>query len=194
MVNIYCMEEAQKENQNTIEKFLDPEDIIAQMGVIAGNVVVDFGCGPGYFSIPFAKAVGEDGLVYALDVLPQVLETVIGKAKNAGIVNIITKRVNLEKENGTKLEENSADWVILKDVLFQNQKKEIVIAEAYRILKKSGKVIVIEWIKKESVVGPEQEIRISQIDLEKMFHRNAFIVEKSIKAGDFHYAFIAVKF
>lgn len=182
-----------EENQIAVGKFLDPSAIIAQLDVNLGSVAVDFGCGPGYFSIPFAKAVGEKGCVYSLDILPQALETVMGKAKNSGITNITTKRVNLEKENGTKLEANSADWVILKDVLFQNQKKEIIIAEAYRVLKNGGKAIVVEWNQKESTVGPADDLRIPQIVLEKMFNDQKFIVEKNIEAGDFHYAFVAVK-
>lgn len=182
-----------EETQNAIKKFLDPDAIIAQLNVSSGSVAIDFGCGPGYFSIPFAKSVGEEGHVYSLDILPQALETVIGKAKNSGVANITTKRVNLEKENGTKLEANSADWVILKDVLFQNQKKEIIIAEAHRVLKSGGRIIVVEWNQKESTVGPAKDIRIPQIILEKMFSDHEFIIEKSIEAGDFHYAFVVVK-
>ena len=155
--------------------------------------MADFGCGPGYFSIPFAKAVGAEGVVHALDILPQSLETVLGKAKNSGIINIVATRVNLEKNGGSKLETASVDWVIMKDVLFQNQNKHIIIDEAYRVLKTGGRVLVIEWDKHESAVGPVQEIRIAQIDLEKIFSDQKFIVEKNIKAGDFHYAFIAVK-
>lgn len=182
-----------EETQNSFGKFLDPDAIIAQLNVNRGSVAIDFGCGPGYFSIPFAKTVGEDGHVYALDILPQALETVVGKAKNSGITNITTKRVNLEREKGTKLEENIADWVILKDVLFQNQKKEIIIAEAYRVLKNGGKVIVVEWNSRELTVGPAGEIRVPQSTLEKMFSDQKFIIEKNIEAGDFHYAFVAVK-
>jgi ubiquinone/menaquinone biosynthesis C-methylase UbiE len=182
-----------EENKNVIEKFLDPIAIIAELDVKSGSVAVDFGCGPGYFSLPFAKAVGDQGRVYSLDILPHVLETVIGKAKNSGITNIITKRVNLEKENGTKLEDVSADWVILKDILFQNQDKLVIIKEAYRVLKSGGKAIIVEWNQNDSAVGPVHEIRIPQVTLEKMFSDQNFIIEKNIEAGDFHYSFVAVK-
>jgi ubiquinone/menaquinone biosynthesis C-methylase UbiE len=178
---------------NVAGKFLDPEAIIAQLGVVSGEVAADFGCGPGYFSIPFAKAVGENGKVYALDILPQTLETVASKAKNSGITNIITNRVNLEKKNGSKIESDSIDWVILKDVLFQNQKKEVIIAEAHRALKPGGKVIVVEWSQNDLAVGPESEIRIPQDKLKKMFIKQKFSLEKDVEAGDFHYAFVATK-
>jgi len=182
-----------EENKNEVGKFLDPSEIIAQLDIQSNNVVADFGCGPGYFSMPFAKAVGEDGKVYALDVLPQVLETVASKAKNLGISNIITSRVNVEKEKGSKLENEYVDWVIMKDMLFQNKNKNIIIAEAYRILKPGGKVIVTEWNQNNFSIGPEKEIRIPVSELKKMFIDQKFSVEKDVAAGDFHYAFVAVK-
>jgi len=182
-----------EENKNEIGKFLDPNAIIEQLDIQDGSAAADFGCGPGYFSIPFAKAVGENGKMYVLDVLPQVLETVASKAKNSGIMNIVTSRVNLEKENGSKMETDSIDWVILKDILFQNQKKEVIINEARRILKVGGKAIVVEWDQGAAAVGPEPGIRIPKDELKKMFIGHEFSIEKDIDAGDFHYAFVAVK-
>jgi len=182
-----------EENKNAIGKFLDPNEIIAQLDIQSNNVVADFGCGPGYFSLPFAKAVGEDGKVYALDVLPQVLETVASKAKNSGINNIVTSRVNLEKEKGSELENECVDWVIMKDMLFQNKNKTIIIAEAHRILRPGGRVIVTEWNQKNFSIGPEQAIRIPIDELKKIFIDQKFSMEKDIEAGDFHYAFVVVK-
>lgn len=179
--------------QNAVGKFLDPLAIIAQLDISPGSIVADFGCGPGYFTLPFAKAVGQDGKVYSLDILPQALETVMGKTKNSGINNVVIKRANLEKENGSKLESDSVDWVILKDILFQNQNKQIIIAEAYRVLKTEGRVIVVEWNQADEAIGPDLKIRVVEEDLKKMFANEKFLIEKNIESGDFHYAFVAKK-
>ena len=88
---------------------------------------------------------------------------------------------------------DSVDWVILKDVLFQNQKKEVIIGEAKRILKSGGKVVVVEWNKKDAGVGPEDDLRIMAEVLKKMFTDQDFSIAKNVTAGDFHYAFVAVK-
>ena len=182
-----------EQSQNVTGKFLDPEAIVAQIDIAPDSVVADFGCGPGYFTLPFAKAVGNNGRVYSLDILPQALETVAGKTKNSGIINVISMRVNLEKENGSKLENDSVDWVVLKDILFQNKDKHVIIAEAYRILKPEGRAIVVEWSDSKSSIGPDMEIRITQERLEEMFIQQKFTIEKNINAGDFHYAFIVKK-
>lgn len=171
-------------------KFLDPEAIIAQIELNPGSMVADFGCGPGYFSLPFATTVGQEGKVFSLDVLPQALEAVESNAKKEGLLNIITKRVNLENEKGSQLEAGMFDWVIMKDVLFQNQKKESMVGEAYRILKDGGRILVIEWDKQESTIGPAQEMRIAKSELERMFLDQKFETEKAVSAGGFHYAFV----
>lgn len=178
---------------NVTGRFLDPDAIIAQLDIKNGMVAADFGCGPGYFSLPFAKKIGKDGRLYSLDVLPQALETVAGRAKNAGILNIVTSRVNLEKENGSRLESDSVDWVILKDILFRNNKKDIIVGEVYRVLKPGGKVVFVEWNSKESSIGPEKNLRVPRDEAEKLFREEKFIVDKDVDAGEFHYSFVAVK-
>ena len=120
-------------------------------------------------------------------------ETVASKAKNFGISNIIANRVNVEKEKGSELENECVDWVIMKDILFQNKGRNIVVAEAYRILKSGGKVIAAEWNQENFSIGPEQKIRIPVGELKKIFIDQKFSIAKDIEAGDFHYAFVAVK-
>lgn len=180
-----------EENKN--ENFLDPAKILTQIEVGNGSIAADFGCGPGYFSFPFAKAVGSDGKIYALDVLQHVVEFVENKAKSMGLMNVVAQRANVEKENGSKIDSSAVDWVILKDILFQNQKKEIIITEAFRILKHGGKALLIEWNRGNSVIGPQADMRIPQEELKKLFVKSGFEIEKNIDAGNFHYGFVAVK-
>ncbi|NTV41491.1 MAG: class I SAM-dependent methyltransferase [Candidatus Moranbacteria bacterium] len=184
------------ETKNLTEKFLDPASIIGQLGIEEGCVVADFGCGPGYFTFPFAEAVGRKGTVYSFDILPHILESVESKAKFSKVGNIITKRVNLEKEHGTKLVENCVDWVILKDIIFQNKEKEVIIKEAFRILKPGGRALLIEWANNENseaTIGPDPQLRISENTLKEMFVAEKFSIESSVDAGNFHYAFVAKK-
>ncbi len=173
--------------------FLNPIEIIKQLGVENGSVVADFGCASGYFSLPLAQIIGEEGKLFALDILPQALETIEGGAKNLGLSNIETKRVNLEKEKGSGLENASLDWVVLKDVLFQNQDKEVILGEAFRVLKKGGKIILVEWNDGNFSIGPAQNLRIPVEKAKNMVEKEGFSVVKEVEAGQFHYAFVAIK-
>ncbi|MDQ1279002.1 MAG: Class SAM-dependent methyltransferase, partial [Thermoproteota archaeon] len=51
-------------------QFLDknPSKVLFEIGVRAGHVILDFGCGPGTYTISTAKLIGNEGRVYALDV------------------------------------------------------------------------------------------------------------------------------
>lgn len=177
---------------NSVAEFIDPREIIKHLEIKKGDLVADFGCGSGYFSIPFAQAVGNKGKVYCLDVLPQALESVKGQAKILGISNIFTQRVNLENENGSELKNNSLDWVIMKDVLFQNKNKKNLFKEAYRILKPEGRVLIMEW-GDNLLVGPDEKKRIAREKMIQLTNDQRFIIKKDVPAGDFHYAMVIEK-
>lgn len=172
--------------------FVDPDEIIKIAQIKKGEKVADFGCGPGYFSLPAAEAVGEAGMVYSFDVLPSALEALNSRIKIKNIDNIVVKRVNLEKENGTGLENDSMDWVIIKDVLFQNKDKDIILQEAKRILKSGGNILLMEW-NENIFIGPDKNSRVSQKELTEIVFKEGFIFKKQLNAGDYHYVMIASK-
>ena len=170
--------------------FVDPAAVVKQLSVKPGDKIADFGSGAGYFSFEFAKQVGSDGIVYALDVLPAALEAVVSRAKILGLTNIVTRRVNLERENGSTLGNESIDWVVLKDMLFQNQKKNIILREVMRVLKPGGRTLIMEWSVEGSLVGPEKELRISHEQMKILLEEAGFMLEREINVGGFHYAFV----
>lgn len=172
--------------------FVDPVEIIEMSEIKNGEKVADFGCGSGYFSIPAALTVGEVGEVFSFDVLPSALEALESQAKVQGIDNIIFKRVNLEKKEGTELENESIDWVIMKDILFQNKNKEAILDEAKRILKSGGNILVMEW-NNNLVIGPDEKSRIAPQDLINIISNSGFVFKKQLDAGDYHYVIIATK-
>lgn len=174
-------------------KFLNPELILSQCEISPGSWAADFGCGSGYFSLPLAGVIGKEGRLFSFDVIPQALEAVSGKAKSLGLDNVVTSRVNLEKIEGSKLQAESLDFVVLKDVLFQNKQKELLVAEAYRVLKKGGKALVVEWNQHFAGIGPEKELRIPEAELKELAQRQQFELGKEIEAGKFHYAFLLKK-
>lgn len=173
--------------------FVKPEEVIDQLDMLANASVADFGCGSGFFSLAFARAVGKQGTVYALDILPSSLEAVASRAKALGLSNVVAKRANLEREGGSGLPDASLDWVIMKDVLFQNKKKEKMLWEAYRVLKPGGFLFIMEWNDTEASFGPDMPLRISREKLIEMLSEQGFSPVKDVLAGDYHYALVCEK-
>lgn len=191
MENKINSEDSQKESSL---KFIDPDKIISQLDFQSGMKIADFGSGTGYFTFPLAKKVGEQGVVYALDILKEKLETVESEAKLLGLTNINIKRVNLEKKGGSGLPDDSSDWVILVNMLFQNKDKGLIIEEAKRVLKNQGKILVIEWNGYATSIGPDKSLRISQEEIEELANKSGLGVLKKIEVSDFHYGIVLVKY
>ena len=174
-------------------KFIDPEFVLQQLNIQSGMKIADFGCGAGYFSLALAKRIGESGVVYALDILPQSLESVASNAKREKLTNIIAKRVNLENIDGSKLAADSIDLVVLKCMLFQNKKKRDILTEVARVLKAGGRVVVIEWNMENSAMGPERQLRISKEALLEIAQQAGLSIAGEVNVGNFHYGVVLAK-
>ena len=73
-----------------IEKWLkeDGEKVLKEIGIKEGQVILDFGCGSGIFSLPAAKIIGKEGKIYALDKNKTQLDELMEKAKSEELKNI----------------------------------------------------------------------------------------------------------
>ncbi len=103
-------------------------------GIKKGDVVLDYGCGIGFNTIPASKIVGERGKVYALDIHPLAIKTVNNKIKKKRLVNVDTIISDLD----TKLPDNLVDIVLLYNVLPMIKNRSVLINELYRVLRRGG--------------------------------------------------------
>jgi len=173
--------------------FVEPRRVVKELAIGLGDTVADFGAGSGHFSFECAKAVGNEGRVYALDVLPSALEAITGRAKTLGLGNVIAQRCNLERPNGSGLGAESVNWVIVKDVLMQNKDKAVILREVARVLKQDGRAIIIEWHPDEGTVGPDRASRIAPDELRRLIGENGLEIAEEPSVGGFHYAFVVKK-
>lgn len=169
--------------------FLHPEKVLEELEIKPGMQIADFGSGHGYFAIPLAKIVGQEGKIFALDVLKTALEAVGGKAKLEGVSNITTIWSNLELKNGSKLQSQSMDLVILANILFQSQKKSEIITEAKRVLKSNGKLVIIDWQPK-GVLAPKQGWLITDKEAIALVQNQGFKLEKEFDTDNHHYGLV----
>jgi ubiquinone/menaquinone biosynthesis C-methylase UbiE len=109
-------------------------DTLNDAGIRSGISLLDFGCGPGRYTLPAAKIVGSSGTVYAVDVHPLAIKTVERTAKKARLSNLRTIR----SDCATGLPPRSVDAVLLYDTLHDVEDKHVVLAELLRVLKPQG--------------------------------------------------------
>lgn len=170
--------------------FSDPAANLAKLGLNDGMRVVDLGAGSGFYSVEAAKKVGSNGRVYAVDVQKDLLERLRSVAGNQGIRNIEVVWGNAEKIGGTKLREAIADRVIASNILFQIEKLDEFSLEIKRILKKGGKVLIVDW-SDVSPMSPPSVVPATKA--QALFEKNGFVLENTFGAGDHHYGLVFVR-
>ena len=144
-------------------QFLNEREIFDKTGLSVGMKVACLGCGNlGFFILPAAKIVGKEGMAYAVDIQKAALDVVKNKARLEGLTNLECVWSNLEKVGSTNIPAGSLDVAFLVNVLFQNKNREEILAEAARLLKKGGKLIVIDWRKIGAPFGPPPEMRVDK--------------------------------
>ena len=79
------------------------------------------------------------------------------------------------------------------NVLFQVKEKDIVLKEAWRMLKREGKLLVIDWKKTGAPFGPPVEMRVSKERVKKIAESLNLILLEEFEAGNYHYGLIFKK-
>jgi ubiquinone/menaquinone biosynthesis C-methylase UbiE len=170
--------------------FIDPAKVLKLLKLRKDMSAVDFGSGSGGWAIPLAKRL-EDGLVYAIDILEEPLSALRGRMALGKISNIRIIRSNVESKSGSTLPDLSVNLILMTNLLFQTGNKKTIFEEAKRILKKGGRILVVDW-KKEPALGPKER-RISQKETQKIAEDLGFKTEEEFEAGLHHWGLILVK-
>lgn len=117
-------------------KINNPEKLVDNAGICKGQVVLEIGCGGGFFTEEISKRVGSEGKVYATDIHPVAIKETKKKALALGLTNV---EVELQDAMNTSFNDNSFDMIILYGVIpapvisLSKLSKEM-----YRILKPNG--------------------------------------------------------
>lgn len=173
---------------------IDPRKIFEKISLVEGMRVADLGCGrTGHFVFPAAKAVGDTGIVYAVDIMKDILENIKSRAKSEGFGNVRAVWADIEKPGAVPIPEKSLDVCFFINTLFQLKDREAAIEEAGRLLKAGGFLAIVDWVKKIGPLGPAPE-QMTEPDkiVEIVARHGARIIEKC-EAGDYHYCLILKK-
>ncbi|MFA5986677.1 MAG: class I SAM-dependent methyltransferase [Parcubacteria group bacterium] len=169
---------------------LEPEKLLKECNIMEADNVADFGCGPGIFSIPLARLT--KGTVFCFDVMESALEAVKNRAQVMGLHNIVTRRSNLEKVQGSGLDDASINHVVMRKILLQNEDKMALFVESRRVLKIGGNLLVVGW-GEDVIKGFGMEKRIPPEAVVAFADQAGFSHTLELDAGRYHYAFIFTK-
>jgi ubiquinone/menaquinone biosynthesis C-methylase UbiE len=119
--------------------FRDPYKALSAAGLEPGQEVLEVGCGPGFFTIPAARMVGDEGQVHALDINPLALERVRQKVEQEGVTNVCAV---LADAGQTGLPDESFDLIFVFGLGRAIGGADRIMAELYRLLRPRGRLSI----------------------------------------------------
>ena len=115
--------------------FADPYEMLKKAGVSKDQRVLEIGFGPGFFTIPAGKLVGQGGHVYGIDNNPVAVEVVQKKLMEEGLTNI---NVELRDALSTGFDDESFDLCFLFGVFHAFKDTDPLVREMHRVLARHG--------------------------------------------------------
>lgn len=172
------------ESKERLEE-LSPIETLKRAGFSEDMVLCDIGAGTGVFAFPAAKISSNS--IYALEKSDDMIEILKNRIEDRNIENVIIKKVTSDI---LPVDDKVCDLTILITVLHHIDDKVMLFKEIRRISKDHGKIIIIEFYKRETGSGPPIEIRISEEELQKIAEDNNLEIIQKFELGSNFYGFI----
>ncbi|MTK13065.1 MAG: methyltransferase domain-containing protein [Clostridiaceae bacterium] len=146
---------------------LNPKNTLIKTGFKENMVLCDIGAGTGIFSFIAAKISSND--IYALEVSDSMIELLKNRMDEQDTKNLIIKKVDSIQ---LPLGSNICDMAIMVTVLHEIEDKEYMLNEIKRVLKRKGRLMIIEFHKRKTPIGPPIDHRLSENYVEEICNNN----------------------
>ncbi|MFH0842253.1 MAG: methyltransferase domain-containing protein [Bacteroidota bacterium] len=120
--------------------FQNPKRILRRY-ITPGMTVLDFGCGPGFFTIEMAGITGPAGKVIAADMQQEMLEIVNNKIKKYNLGNIVEVWKCTERSTGLS---GKFDFILIFHVLHELPDQAGFLKEVQTLLNQDGRILLVE--------------------------------------------------
>ena len=134
----------------------EPELIMDALGIFDGAVVADVGAGGGWFTVRLAQRVGPNGLVYAEDIQPQMIESINRRVRRAGLTNV---QAIIGTPSNPMLPE-PIDALLMVEVYSQIEDPVTLLRNVMPRLKPGGRVGIVEYRLDGGGPGPPLDERV----------------------------------
>ena len=174
--------------------FIDAERVLRQAGVVKGLVLLDAGCGDGYWSVAASKLVGEKGRVWAVDLDRPSLDSLTREIFVKGLRNVHPLLADVTQT--IPVATASVDMAFMSNVLHDLNEAttaSAALGEMARLVKPGGLLLVVEFKVMEGPPGPPLQVRLSPEMVTRICAAAGFAKKEEFEAGQYSYAVVMKK-
>ncbi len=157
-------------------------EIIESLDIQPGNTIADLGSGGGYYTYEFARLVGTEGRVYAVDTDDSLLAYVKKSAAKRKLENLEAVTAT---EKSSNLPDNSCDLIFLRNVFHHIKEPTAYFKRLGKAIKPGGSIAIVEWTPDASphghAVNSQQIIKIMQDAGYNLYHKFEFLKKQSFQ-------------
>ncbi len=169
---------------------MDPAAILAVCNLQSTDSVADFGAGSGFMARAALAAVPQ-GNVFAIEINRDIVARLTQDATDMHLDRLHPLWGDIELKGGSKLADQSMDFIILSNVLFHIEDKQGCMHEVLRVLKPAGRLLVVDWSESFGGMGPRPDMVFDKEHARALVEKHGFsILNDQIAAGDHHYAIL----
>ena len=163
---------------NPLRRHLSPpEKLISKLEIGPEDVMVDFGCGPGYFTVPLARITRK---TFGVDVSSSMLERAAAYAKKKRV------DIGLIQSDGTRIDlpDGSVDGILLVHVFHEVESRAKVLDEFLRILRPARRLLIVEKTHGGRMLGNLGPPIINESEIIDEISRAGFTTVRTVPSGN----------
>lgn len=169
-----------------------PESVIGRMGDLKDKTVADIGAGTGFFALRMTPLARQ---VIAIDIEPRLV-TYLDSLRRHTLPDTLQNRLRVQLADPANpgLRAQEADRILIVNTYMYLNDRDRYLRRLYTGLRPAGRIVVVDFKKKKTSLGPPRAIRVPQFQVEEELERAGFrILESNDTELDYQYIIVAEK-
>ena len=149
--------------------------LLESLAIRPGQTVCDMGCGNGFYTLELARLVGPRGIVYAVDIQPEMLRLLAQRAAEEGLSNI---RPVLGSTVDPRLPRAAIDMILCVDVYHEFSHPAAMLARIRESLADGGQLVLAEFRGEDPAVPIKPLHKMTKVQVRAELEPAGFVVER----------------
>ncbi|BAU22542.1 fibrillarin-like rRNA methylase [Caldimicrobium thiodismutans] len=173
-------------------KIFDPEALFKDLNLSHFESILDFGVGTGFYLPYLVSLLSPSGTIYAIDIQEELLRYAQEKYKDSPLMKKV-KFLKIDEFEPLPFSPAFFDFIYLAFTFHELNEPHQTLKDLHHLLKKKGKLLLIDWDKRERDMGPPPEEVFEKEEIINLLKESSFKIKQKIAKEPYVWIFLAEK-